>query len=72
MGQALDWGRLAAQWNAVLVDGQWRFLDVLWASTVVVGRKSREWTLVESEMTNESEDELEQADGNLFCQFLLL
>lgn len=52
---------MAAQWNCVYVDGEWRFIDVFWASTCVVGKKTGEWSLmdVDGEMIDEDEDEEE-------------
>ena len=52
---------MAAQWNAVYVDTQWRFVDVFWASTCVVGKKTGEWSLmdVDGEIMEQDEDEEE-------------
>ena len=36
-----------AQWNAVLVDGEWRLLDVLWASCSLVRRRVPGWSLID-------------------------
>ena len=50
-----------AQWNAVLVDGEWRLLDVLWASCALVRRRVAGWRLVdvlgETEAEETAEDE---------------
>ena len=35
--------------NAVHVDGEWRLLDVFWASTCLVGRQSADWALLDSD-----------------------
>lgn len=63
IGARVDRKSMGAQWNAVYVDGDWRFLDAFWASACVVGRKTGEWTLVDS-------------DGNVtqvcFCIFNLI
>jgi len=40
---------MLAQWNAVYVDGEWRLLDVFWASTCLVGRHSADWALLDSD-----------------------
>ena len=36
-----------AQWNAVLIQGEWRLLDVLWASRALVRRREAHWPLVD-------------------------
>ncbi|KAL3869217.1 hypothetical protein ACJMK2_041926 [Sinanodonta woodiana] len=57
IGTKCDRKSMGAQWNAVYVRDDWRFLDAFWASACVVGRKSGEWTLVDSDgnMTQEEE-----------------
>lgn len=45
-GRPIDRSALRAQWNAVYVDGQWRLIDVFWASTCIVGRVSPDWKLL--------------------------
>ncbi len=40
---------ITAEWNAVYVDGDWRLIDVLWASTMLLGSKDSEWVLVNDE-----------------------
>ena len=50
---------MAAQWNAVYCDGEWRVLDVFWASTCVIGQRSKEWAVVDidGEMVDGEEEE---------------
>ena len=53
--------RKRAQWNAVLIQSEWRLLDVLWASRVLVRRRVAHWPLVDVHGdTFEDEDILEQ------------
>ena len=40
IGQKADRHAMGAQWNAVYVNGAWRFIDAFWASACVVGKKS--------------------------------
>jgi len=49
LGKPIDRRAMLAQWNAVYVDGQWRLLDVFWASTCLVGRHSADWALLDSD-----------------------
>lgn len=49
LGKPIDRRAMLAQWNAVHVDGQWRLLDVFWASTCLVGRHSADWALLDSD-----------------------
>ncbi|KAK2168887.1 hypothetical protein LSH36_13g02125 [Paralvinella palmiformis] len=46
LGMPIDRQAMAAQWNAVYIAGEWRLLDVFWASTVLVGKKTQEWALI--------------------------
>ncbi|KAK2178535.1 hypothetical protein NP493_539g01015 [Ridgeia piscesae] len=49
-----------AQWNAVLVDGEWRLLDVLWASCALVRRRVAGWALIDVDgerLAGEQEDD---------------
>jgi transglutaminase/protease-like cytokinesis protein 3 len=43
-----DLGNLRNVWNAVYINGGWRFVFPLWASRVVVGHSTGKWTLVEA------------------------
>ena len=62
-GNRCDERQLAAQWNAVLVDEQWRLVDVFWASTCVVGKPSGEWAdFMKDDDDEEGEDAKEQDD----------
>jgi len=49
LGKPVDRRAMLAQWNAVHVDGDWRLLDVFWASTCLVGRHSADWALLDSD-----------------------
>ncbi|KAH9504187.1 hypothetical protein Btru_065262 [Bulinus truncatus] len=49
IGKKADRGKMAAQWNALYVDGNWRLVDAFWACACVVGKKSGEWTLVDAD-----------------------
>ncbi|XP_053394142.1 uncharacterized protein LOC123525111 isoform X3 [Mercenaria mercenaria] len=62
IGTRCDRKSMGAQWNAVYVNDDWRFLDAFWASACVVGRKSGEWTLVDSDGNVTQEDE-ETSEG---------
>ena len=62
IGSKCDRKSMGAQWNAVYINDDWRFLDAFWASACVVGRKSGEWTLVDSDGNVTQEDE-ETSEG---------
>ncbi|XP_033737982.1 uncharacterized protein LOC117325677 isoform X2 [Pecten maximus] len=62
VGGKVDRKSMGAQWNAVYVKGEWRFIDAFWASACVVGKKSGEWTLIDSD-GNVTQDEDETSDG---------
>ena len=62
IGNKVDRKTMGAQWNAVYVDGEWRFVDAFWASACVVGKKSGEWTLVDTDGNVQQLDE-ENTDG---------
>lgn len=49
IGKVVDRKGMCAQWNAVFVAGDWRFIDAFWASACVVGKKSGEWALVDAD-----------------------
>ncbi|KAK6178731.1 hypothetical protein SNE40_011246 [Patella caerulea] len=60
IGKPANRKTMGAQWNAVYCGGDWRFVDAFWASACVVGRKSREWALVDSDgspVDQEEEDD---------------
>jgi hypothetical protein len=59
LGKKVERSSMAAQWNAVYCDGEWRLLDVFWASTCVIGQRSREWAVVDvdGEMVDGEEEE---------------
>ena len=40
VGSELNYDLLSAQWNTVVVEGEWHPLDLLWASSCVVGKQS--------------------------------
>ncbi|XP_013404637.1 uncharacterized protein LOC106169650 isoform X2 [Lingula anatina] len=64
IGRPVDKRRMAAQWNAVYVDGEWRLMDVFWASSCVVGRTSKEWTLldIDGKIVSDDRDDYEEGD----------
>ncbi|XP_013404632.1 uncharacterized protein LOC106169646 [Lingula anatina] len=64
IGRPVDKRRMAAQWNAVYVDGEWRLMDVFWASSCVVGRTSKEWTLldIDGKIVSDDSDDYEEGD----------
>jgi len=64
LGKPVDRRLMMAQWNAVHVDGQWRLLDVFWASTCLVGRHSADWALLDSDgQLVDSDDDLQVNSG---------
>ena len=52
-----------AQWNAVLVDGEWRLLDVLWASCALVRRRVTGWSLIDVDGERFTEEQEDDAPG---------
>ncbi|CAD5125169.1 DgyrCDS13412 [Dimorphilus gyrociliatus] len=48
---------LTAQWNAVLINDEWRLIDILWASTCVIGKTNKSWTLIKENEDNEIDEE---------------
>ncbi|XP_063401444.1 uncharacterized protein LOC134685570 isoform X1 [Mytilus trossulus] len=62
VGSKVDRKMMGAQWNAVYIDGEWRFIDAFWASACVVGKKSGEWTLVDTD-GNVTQDDEETSEG---------
>ncbi|KAL8580550.1 hypothetical protein ACOMHN_057993 [Nucella lapillus] len=63
IGKKAERKSMGAQWNAVYVDGDWRFMDAFWASACVVGKKTGEWALVDAEGGLEEEEEEEVTEG---------
>ncbi|XP_076439797.1 uncharacterized protein LOC143279651 isoform X2 [Babylonia areolata] len=57
IGKKADRKSMGAQWNAVFVEDDWRFVDAFWASACVVGKKTGEWALVDAEGDLEDDDE---------------
>ncbi|CAG5127543.1 unnamed protein product, partial [Candidula unifasciata] len=57
IGKSLNKERMSAQWNAVFVGGNWRFIDAFWASACVVGKKTGEWALVDADGDVEEQEE---------------
>ena len=47
---------------SVYCDGEWRLIDVFWASTCVIGQRSAEWALVDVD-GDVVEGEEEENDG---------
>lgn len=59
----IDRSALMAQWNAVLINDEWRLIDILWASTCVIGKTNKSWTLIkENEENGEGGQEEEEDD----------
>lgn len=57
IGQKTDRKAMGAQWNAVYVQNSWQFIDAFWASACLVGKRTGEWTLVDSDSTVDEEEE---------------
>lgn len=62
VGNKVDRKMMGAQWNAVYIGGEWHFIDAFWASACVVGKKSGEWTLVDTD-GNVAQDDEETSEG---------
>jgi len=69
LGKSIDRRAMLAQWNAVYVDGQWRLLDVFWASTCLVGRHSADWALLDSdgELVDSNDVQVNTTQRPLYC-----
>ena len=52
-----------SQWNAVLIDGEWRLLDVLWASCALVRRREKGWKLVDVQGEEFEDEHIEEEPG---------
>ncbi|XP_025109760.1 uncharacterized protein LOC112573518 isoform X2 [Pomacea canaliculata] len=63
IGQKTDRKAMGAQWNAVYVQNSWQFIDAFWASACLVGKRTGEWTLVDSDSTVDEEEEGEVTEG---------
>nr|KAG5696945.1 hypothetical protein BaRGS_015909 [Batillaria attramentaria] len=70
IGKKADRKSMGAQWNAVYVRGDWHFVDAFWASACVVGKKTGEWALVDTD-GNMEEDEEEVGDQGFLFSFLV-
>ena len=57
VGGKVNRENMGAQWNAVFLKGEWRFIDAFWASACVVGKKSKDWKLVDADGNYVDEDE---------------
>jgi len=71
LGRPVDRRAMLAQWNAVHVDGDWRLLDVFWASTCLVGRHSADWALLDSDGQLVDNDDAPVCCACLVCVFHL-
>ncbi|XP_048760115.1 uncharacterized protein LOC125669562 isoform X3 [Ostrea edulis] len=63
IGKKCERKQMGAQWNAVFIKDDWRFLDAFWASACVVGKKSSDWTLVDNDGNVTQEEEEEESEG---------
>lgn len=74
IGSKCERKQMGAQWNAVYIQDDWRFVDAFWASACVVGKKSSEWTLVDSDgnVTQEDEEESEGETQHRVNEFYFL
>ncbi|XP_035825245.1 uncharacterized protein LOC101856339 [Aplysia californica] len=74
IGKKADRQAMGAQWNAVYVQDNWRFIDAFWACACVVGKKSGEWTLVDSDgdIMEEEDDETEGETQHRINEFYFM
>ena len=58
---------MAAQWTCAHLDGEWRFIDTMWASMCIEGKKTGEWNLIDldGEITDEEETQEEGESKHL-------
>ena len=52
-----------AQWNAVLVDKEWRLLDVMWASCALVRRRVAHWSLIDVHGETFEDEDIDEEPG---------
>ncbi len=69
VGDAIIPDDLAGVWNAVLVDGEWRLIDILWASLSVVRRWTPCWEVIDEERVHiqsrsQHVDEVQKCHGS--------
>ena len=57
VGKPMDRNAMGAQWNAVHVKNDWHFIDAFWASVCVIGKRTGEWSLVDTDDDAENDDE---------------
>ncbi|XP_041357267.1 uncharacterized protein LOC121374291 [Gigantopelta aegis] len=60
IGKKVNRKTMGAQWNAAYVQHSWRFIDSFWASACVVGRRSGEWALIDSDWNAHDEEEVHE------------
>ena len=65
IGSPINKEAMGAQWNAVYVDTDWRLVDVYWASTCVVGKKSGDWDLVDVDGEVVDPDDEDDGEGDI-------
>ena len=65
VGSSLDRGLLAAQWNAVLVDNQWRLVDTFWGSTCTSVDTTKDWTQLKDKEDQEEKTDQEVAPSTV-------
>ena len=68
LGSKINKATMSAQWNALYLDGDWRFVDVFWASTCVVGRHNKEWSLLDMDGEEPQGGEEEQDESETLHQ----
>ncbi|KAI0210928.1 hypothetical protein LSAT2_004269, partial [Lamellibrachia satsuma] len=52
-----------AQWNAILVDNEWRLLDVMWASCALVRRRVAHWPLIDVHGETFEDEDIDEEPG---------
>lgn len=57
VGGKVNWENMGVQWNVVFLKGEWCFIDVFWVLVCVVGKKFKEWKLVDVDGNYVDEDE---------------
>ncbi|CAH1787326.1 unnamed protein product [Owenia fusiformis] len=68
IGEPINRETMLAEWNAVFLDGEWRLIDAFWACTCLVGKKSKNWKLLDVDgylgATNTTSDHSDDDDSD--------